>query len=274
MAEKYLVPSRGVNVSVRRVTSIKGNIRYKAWEVLDYSSGRRVRHQCRTLELAKAKAREIAEALAKGKQAVLGWDTLTIAAVRQALALLSADEIVPACQAWRAEHSASQLVPQRVAAAIVEFMQRRDGTISDRRLRTDRAYIGAFRQKFGTRWLHEIRTLEIKDWAAAKSWGAVTRNDVLQLLRTFYKDAIERGHACVNAADIKREKIGGSDIKIFTPDEAQRILSAVEDRLKAFSALQFFSGIRKEDLSRLTVEQVRAGMLSGSIFLEASLTKT
>jgi integrase len=131
-----------------------------------------------------------------------------------------------------------------------------------------------FEQKFGSRCLHEITVLQVKDWAADKSWGAKTRNDVLGLLSLFYRDMIERCHAIADPAKIKRERLATGDVEIFTPGEVSRILNAVEDRLKPFFAMMFFSGLRKEELSRLTVSQVREGLKSGSIFLPASSAKT
>ena len=44
-------------------------------------------------------------------------------------------------------------------------------------------------------------------------------------------------------------------------------MSAVEDRMKAFFSVLFFTGARKEEASRLSVAQVREGLKSGAIYL-------
>ena len=295
MAAKSLVHHSGVNISVRKLTYRKDDTRYTCYEVLDYSSGRRVRHQRPTLEEARAKAREVAECLATGKREVLEWDDRQRAEIRQALRylegseteidracaiftsaakLVSADEIVAACRAWHENRQKKRLVPKLVSDAVPEFLKRRDQKVSARRYRTDQCYLGIFQKQFGSHFLHEVTTLEIKDWVTTRRWSPKTTNDAIGLVRLLYRDAIERDHAVENPAIIKREKLGTGDVGIFTPGEARRILNAVEDRLKPFFALTFFSGLRKEEASRLSVAQVRDGLKSGSIFLAASLAKT
>ena len=295
MAKKYQVHYRGVSVSIRKLAAVKNGIKYTAYEILDYSIGIRVRHQRSTLVEAKAKAKEVCECLASGKREVLEWDERLRADIRHALKLLEgteasidracavfadavklvpADEIVAACRAWRDNRPNKRLVPKKVDEAVPEYLARRKGNVSARRYRTDCSYLGGFQKGFGSRLLHEISKLEIKDWAEAKGWASKTKNDAIGLVRLLYADAMERSHALENPAKIKREKLGSGDVGIFTPGQVQRILNAVEDRLKPFFALTFFSGLRKEEASRLTVAQVREGLKSGSIYLTASMTKT
>jgi len=45
MAEKYQVRHRDITVLLRKVTAVKNAINYTGWEILDYSSGKRVRHR-------------------------------------------------------------------------------------------------------------------------------------------------------------------------------------------------------------------------------------
>jgi hypothetical protein len=295
MAKKYQVHHRGVSVNVRKLTAVKNKVKYTSFEILDYSTGRRVRHQRPTLKAAKAKAREVAVCLATGRREVLEWDERLRADIRQSLKLLEStrtgidrasaifadavklippDEIVAACRAWHDHRPNRRLVPKRVSEAVPEFLKRRDQKVSARRYRTDQCYLGIFQKKFGSHFLHEVTTLEIKDWVTTRRWSPKTTNDAIGLVRLLYRDAIERDHAVENPAIIKREKLGTGDVGIFTPGEARRILNAVEDRLKPFFALTFFSGLRKEEASRLSVAQVRDGLKSGSIFLTASLAKT
>ena len=214
---KHRVKHRGVNVTVRRLTAVKNGVTYTSWEVLDYCTGKRVRHQRPTLKTAKAK--EVCECLARGKREVLDWDERQRLALRQSLHLLSGtgieidrvcgviadalklvplEEILPACLAWRDSRPNKRLVPKKVSEAVREFLARRAARISQRRHKTDRSYLGMFEQKFGGLCLHEITVLQVKDWATDKCWGAKTRNDVLGLLNLFYRDMIERSHAIAN----------------------------------------------------------------------------
>src|ERR1035437_2764417 len=227
MAAKSLVHHSGVNISVRKLTYRKDDTRYTCYEVLDYSSGRRVRHQRPTLEEARAKAREVAECLATGKREVLEWDDRQRAEIRQALRylegseteidracaiftsaakLVSADEIVAACRVWHENRQKKRLVPKLVSDAVPEFLKRRDQKVSARRYRTDQCYLGIFQKQFGSHFLHEVTTLEIKDWVTTRRWSPKTTNDAIGLVRLLYRDAIERDHAVENPAIIKREK--------------------------------------------------------------------
>lgn len=295
MAEKYQVHHRGFIVNIRRVTTAKNGITYSGWEIRDYSTNRLVRHHRATLQLAKAKAKEVCECLATGKREVLEWDEHQRFSIRQALRILEPtkttidracaifaeaakiippEEIVVACRAWHDKRPNRRLVPKRVGEAVPAFLNRRSEQVSQRRYRTDRSYLGMFQKQFTNRWMHEVSTLEVKDWANSKGWSPKTKNDAIGLVRLLYSDAIERGYAVENPAKIKREPLGDTDVGIFTPGQVQRILSAVEDRLKPFFAVLFFSGLRKEEASRLDVAQVREGLRSGSIYLNSSIAKT
>lgn len=261
--------------------------------ISDYSSGRRVRHVRTTETEARQKAKQICELMASGQKDLLdlspyeseiqaAFDSLppgirlgrAVDIVRDCCQVVEPDEIVAACRYWRDNRPNKRLVCKTVNRAVPEFLSRREKKVSERRYRADRSYLGAFESKFGSRFLHEITKIEIRDWADAKGWGAKTKNDALGLVRLLYADAIERNYAFDNPAKIKREPLGGGDVEIFLPEQVQRILNSVEDRLKPFFSMTFFSGLRKEEASRLSVAQVRQGLECGEIFLPASFAKT
>ena len=60
MAKIIEVPHKGITVKIRELTAIKNGTRYTEFQIVDYSTGRRVRHSRATLEEAKTKAREVA----------------------------------------------------------------------------------------------------------------------------------------------------------------------------------------------------------------------
>ena len=293
---KHLVEHLGVGVNVRKRTPKKNGVTYPTYEIADYSTGKRVRHYRPTLKEAKALAKDVCKCLVAGRREILEWSAQQCYRIRQALKLLeptgvtidrasaivtdavklvSPEEIVAACRSWHDDHAKRRMTPRAVNEAVPEFLKRRAARVSQRRYRTDHSYLGMFAKKFSDRNLHEVTTLEIKDWAVAKSWKPKTKNDALGLVRLMYADAIERGYAAENPAKgIKRESLGTSDVGIFTPGQVLRILNAVEDRMKPFFSLIFFSGVRKEECSRLSVAQVREGLKSGAVFLPASITKT
>ncbi len=57
MAKIIEVPHKGVTVKIRELTTLKNKTRYTEYQIVDYSSGKRVRHSRATLEEAKTKAK-------------------------------------------------------------------------------------------------------------------------------------------------------------------------------------------------------------------------
>jgi hypothetical protein len=120
----------------------------------------------------------------------------------------------------------------------------------------------AFTTKFGGRFLHEVTSLEISDWAAGQGWSKRTKNDALGTVSLLYGEAIDRSHVATNPARseaVKREKLRGGSIGIFSPVEARKILHSIDECLRPFLALWMFGGARKEEASRIkTASNCRA----------------
>ena len=289
------VPHKGVTVKIRELTTLKNKTRYTEYQIVDYSTGKRVRHSRATLEEAKTKAKEIAEVLVSGRREVLEWDERQRASIRQALEalkptptrldraaaifadavkLVEADEILAACRHWRDHGPGKRFTPRNTKEAVAEFLERQRHRISPRRYRTNRSYLGSFTKKFCDRLLHEIEATEIKDWASGNSWCVKTKNDALGVVSLLYRDAIERKFAQVNPANFKRDKLRSADVEIYTPQKAKTMLATIEDELKPFLATMLFSGLRKEEASRLTGADVDAALQSGVFFLNGGKTKT
>jgi hypothetical protein len=108
----------------------------------------------------------------------------------------------------------------------------------------------------------------------------VTRNDFLTSLSALYRHAHLRRWAPKEhnpATSIKRRRNPTNTIQIFEPPEADLMfarLSAKAPELVPFLALWCFAGIRKDEIARMTWAQVRQGLASGFIELQASQTKT
>jgi integrase len=104
-----------------------------------------------------------------------------------------------------------------------------------------------------------------------------SRRDFLSAVGLLFKDAATRGIVPQNfnpARTVKRGQVKGSEIEVFTPGQLQLLLNSVDDSLKPFLAIWALSGIRKEEVSRLSWPQLDQALESGSIYLPASLTKT
>jgi hypothetical protein len=296
---KYIeVRHKGVTVKISRFTSVKKGVKYNEYVVSDYTSGNRVRHVRSTEASAKAKAKEICEALATGEKDVLDWSQSTRDDIRHALKLIDdtgvsideaahtfvaaaklvgPDEILLACHHWRNHRPDKKMSPKNILDGVLEYLDSRKGKISSRRHRTITSYLMAFQRAFKGRELHTITALEIEDWASGKKWAKKTRNDFLSTVSLLFKYSIKRGFAVVNPADaeaIVREHLRGSSIRILMPGDARIILYTVEESLRPFLALWMFSGARKEEASRLSWEQISDGLASGAICLRADQAKT
>jgi len=290
---KIKIRHQGRTLAVYRSSTRRNGTNYVSFQVPDYSSGRRRLLTFNNLPDARAKAKQLADGCQAGQYSLLALGSreseilaalklaeplgLTLsrmaAIVVDAVKFVGVEDIVAACRAYR-DLRPGKVIPRKVAEVVPEFLGRRKSKISLRRHKSETSFLKAFSDKFGERLAHEITTLEIKDWSDAKAWCPKTKNEILGVIRMLYGEAIERHHATVNPALIKREKVIGGDVPIFAPADVRKILVAMEDSLKPFFAMMFFSGGRKEELSRLTAAQVREGLRSGSIFMKASSTKT
>jgi hypothetical protein len=67
MSKSIRVMHKGVAISITASTSIKKGVGYKSFQIAHYSSGQRKRLTFADLDEAKAKAREIAQAMGTGQ---------------------------------------------------------------------------------------------------------------------------------------------------------------------------------------------------------------
>lgn len=286
MKTKFNIRHKGIPVTITQE-------RDHRFVLSEYTTGKRVRHVRTTYEEARDKALEICELMASGQTGLIALSPYeseirasmaalppgmrlgrAVDIVRECCELVAPEEIVAACRYWRDHPPVKKLIPTKIKDASADYMARREKKITHRRMRADRCYMGIFVAKFGNRLMTDLTTREIKDWADDRGWAAKTKVDAFGLVQRLYADSIERGFATDNPAKIKREKIRVGDVGIFTPAQTHVVMLAVLDRLKPFFALWFFSGLRKEEASRLSILQVREGLASGSIFLPAHMAKT
>jgi len=166
--------------------------------------------------------------------------------------------------------------PKKVADARTEFLARKT-KVSARRHRTLSSYLNTFTGQFGERFLHKITPVELRDFVDGREWKPKTHNDFLSDVGLLYKDAQFRNQipaGCNPARAVERRTIARSTIGVFEPWECRDILNEIDNELVPFLAMWFFSGARKEEISRLSWQQVLRGLETGFIYLEAEQTKT
>jgi len=191
--------------------------------------------------------------------------------VRQAGEIIPISEILDACRFWKSKRPDKPFTPKTVREATSDFLARQV-RLSARRRRVLKSYLGQLETKFGQRLLHELTTLEIKDWMDAKAWEPATFNSVLGAYALLFKDAQSRDRVpvgCNPIIGIKRFRIMAGQIGIMEPSEVRTIMSTVNNDLKPFLAIWFFAGCRKDEIARLDWRQIRAALKTGVLEIDA-----
>lgn len=293
--DKIEVRYLGVTIGITRESASR-------FVIADYSSGKRVRHVRTDEHSAREKAREVCEMLAKGKQqerALIANDELKYEVRRslevleptgkrllpaatlfaQAVSILgNTDELLRACEFWRQNRPNRPVKPKRAAAAVREFLVAKN-SVSARRRRNLACYLRQFETQLGAKMLDEVRSADIEALIEEKGWSPKTHNEFLGAVGLLFKfaqsgnrDWVPAGFNPVKA--VERRVVRGSDILIFEPWEVRQMLDRVEPELIPFLALWNFSGCRKEELSRITWQQINTALKTNKIELLASQTKT
>jgi site-specific recombinase XerD len=289
---------KGITLKITQRTQEKAGTSYTDFVINDYTSGKLKRHTRASLSEAKAKAEEICERMVSGRAHVLDIrlrdeihralesieptglriDAACLRFVEAYNILGNADELLSAARFWREHRPDKPLEPKPVKAAVDEYLAERKIKVSPHRLKTERNCLFIFKEAFPGRCLSEVQPSEIHDLSRLRKWAKATRNDNLCTIAALYRWAINHNWTAENPAspsNVQRDPIHGSrDIDIFFPLQARTILVSIDDDLKPLVALWLFSGLRKEEASRLSFEQIDQGLSSGSIYLKASQAKT
>jgi len=299
MRKTIEVGEGNVKVRIYTVRQVKKGRQYALYFVQDYSTGKRKQWTYADLAKAKEKAGEIAHAIACGLQRT-SWigqaEKLEITNALEALkptglkilpacqlfaeavkVLGAHDQLLSACRYWADRRPDKPFTPKKAAEARKEFLARRKASLSERRFRTLTSTLSTFISEFGNRLLHEITTVEISDFVCGKSWAPKTRNGFLSDVSLLYRDAQMRGWVPEDLNPVKtvvRQVVKGSTIHVFEPREIRQILASLDAELVPFFSLWAFSGVRKEEISRLSWQQVNRGIETGSIYLEVAQAKT
>jgi len=290
-----------VKVPIYQRNQTKKGVVYTSYAVPDHSSRRRKFWTFADLKEAKEKAYEIAHATHYGKSEVLYWQDSFRFEIRQSIDLVESmgmkllpacqlfshavqilggksDEMLAACQHYVHNRSDKPYTPKSAKEAVREFLATKKLKISERRLRSLSSYVNRFADKFCTKSLHEIERVELQDFVDSyDEWAPKTHNDFLGGVSLLYREAQFRNWVpkdCNPAKTLLRKKVVRSTVQVFEPVEAKQILSRIDRDLVPLLVLWLFAGIRKEEISRMTWEQVNRGLDTGWIFMEAKQTKT
>ena len=137
--------------------------------------------------------------------------------------------------------------------------------------------LGVFQKDFGTKPITSIFAPAIEKWFEKKGWNPLNARNYMRDLSMFFRWAEFRDYAAGNPFDkIERPSVPRKVPEIFTVEESRRILEAAYLNpalgLLPMYAIGLFSGVRIEELGRMTWEMI--DWVEGEIRLPANVTKT
>jgi integrase len=268
-----------VSVTIYR-NRVDADAKYESFIVADLLTGKRRRQRFPNYEQALAEAQRLALSLSRQDTAAGAVDFKDAATLIRARELLKGLDI-PLESAVDLFVKAARLVgPHRVLEAAIEHarlhpvsMERvplataadkyfdtlRERGASERHLVDVRTRIGRLLHDHPGRQLHELTTSQLQTWIDGlqkrdgQSLSAISKRNFATVVGGFFEHWRRRGFISTNpAADLDRPRMRKSeDVLFWTPDEATRLLDAIEPAAKASLAVALFAGVRSAELVRL-----------------------
>jgi integrase len=153
--------------------------------------------------------------------------------------------LVAHLKASKSSVSASELVPQLIAAKKADGMSKR--YIQDLRSRLPR-----FAKKFDGQMVATITSTEIDNWLRSLNVGPTTRNNFRRTLVMMFNHAIAHGYATSNPAEkTAKAKVVDSPPGILTVQQTECLLESASPELLPYIAIGAFAGLRRAELERL-----------------------
>jgi integrase len=145
-----------------------------------------------------------------------------------------------------------------VEALVAELLKVRkaDGA-SARYLQDLTSRLKRFAKDFGARLVAEIKTQEVDEWLRGLAVAPVTRNNFRRVLGVMFGFATGRGYASHNAAAAAaKAKQIDSEVGILTVPQTVKLLESASAALVPFIAIGAFAGLRPEELTRLSWDEI------------------
>jgi len=257
-------------------------------------SGQHVRKTCKTQEEAIGWAyKKSIEAERKGLSALTFSDDQKTDAV-EALGLLSEfDANLRQAAAFYVKHHQKVSRANRFGSLVDQYLAEQKARVEKNTLRP--ATYGDAKKRLGrfsTEWGRlAITTIEAKDIDAlldSKGYHGTNRQNYKRYLSGFFNWAIKQGKTKGNPVQqTETVRVKKETPEIYTPTQVKAILRAAEkgkdaeeeaDRIKAvpelvpYLAIAFFAGIRPEEISRLSWDDIDLNL--GEIHIRSAQSKT
>jgi integrase len=284
------------SVRIYKYVRKKGDETYTEFRVQEGAGTARHFHNFNTLAKARAKAKQIGEAIESGNTAILKFSHADLAALSRALDLLkpigvplesAVADYVTNVQKLPEGASLSMAVddfkkrnskklPQITVTEAVDKMieQKRKDGLSDRHVEDLDSRLSRFATNFQCQ-LSMVTGPQITAWLRGLSLSPRSQNNYRMAIQTLVSYAKESGYLSRDWDEfetVKKQKEKNGTPEIFTPEEIKALLGKANDKLRPYVAIAAFAGVRQAELERLDWSKV--DVASGYITIDASIAKT
>ena len=241
-------------------------------------AGKQVTRERTSFQDAEKLARDAVKTLARGESAVLSSKEINdlliannalrgtgVSLVDAITEFVIAKKIVPnetlsiVAKAWRDNHTSINRVPFAQVAA--EFLAQQKASVSARTYREDEYRIKRFQDSF------KVDMCDLSKAAVdfffeqeMKGLASKTKNHFRQTLRQILKLAVRKDYISKDhrlAESLENGRTHEAAPEILKPAELSKLLKAASPELLPFIAIGAFAGLRREEILRLTWDDVR-----------------
>ena len=186
------------------------------------------------------------------------------------------------CRDWLKRH-AVELPKISVEDAVKELKKRDEANVDESRKHQLKVLLGRFTSDFHEN-VDDVQPIAVDEWLSKLTkikGGAMSeksKRNYRDTIGYFNRFCIARGYLAKgtdwleNARKYSAAKRG--TIEIYTPEEFNKILTAADDRLVPFLAINGFAGIRHEEIARLDWKDVALEDGESFISIYADTAKT
>jgi integrase len=167
-------------------------------------------------------------------------------------------------------------LPDKTVSEVLEEMlkAKRDEGLSDLYLRDLKIRGGKFAKDFQCN-LTSVQMNKIREWLQAMPVANRTRNNCRLAVQTLFAFAKSRKYLPADRNEFESVplwKIKNKQVKIFNPEELEKLLSLANNNLITFLTIGAFAGLRTAEIERLDWSKI--DFKSNFITVDASIAKT
>jgi integrase len=282
------IKKHGQRVSITPNHRVRNGIKYKSFIVRATILGERKTHTAKTLKEAEEKAAAMLAQVKAGGGVIATYTPQQVAVIESALEVVTKAKVT-LTKAVSDYADAVQHLPAGVSlveavrsfAAYTAKQTHKPITLpdlaglylDDLRERMDGGNVGAHHHRNKGRWVNratkhfkclitDITSTDIEVWLRGLKLGPVSTNHhrgaVVGLFRYAqrknYLSRVGKTEADYAASETER----GRAIEAYTPEQAAVIMANIDRRWLAFAAIGFFAGLRREEIFRLSWDEVKA----------------